>query len=496
MFSGFPCLRRPGVVSVLLACCLLITPMVLAVRQAPSAKAQSLGGGSYRVMASVFGIPDDDLVGEETSSGHVLAPYDRLVALPACTESSCPWVPAGTGTEGQWGPQTACAEDNGLCWVEVTSLDTDACTVAPVLDRGPLFVEDNWWAAPENRSYRMERGLPAAEAVRDGKDVGFGPGFSDRGYDVQNVFDYAAAIDLAAGTWSDIGLDPDQGIGEVEVRLLWQSDTHHTDACGEYGNARTNDWVNLRAGPSTDDDVLTVLDTGDRLGIIGGQRDGFYPVVHDGLTGWVFDDYVKPDGSSRSGAAVGVVTEHLNLRSGPSTADDVELQMPAGSLVVLTGEEENGFLSVDYQGTEGWAFADYLDTGEGFGEGGGGDGGSARDAAKTTDSVNLRAGPSLGDQIFLVVPDGAGVLLTGQEKNGFFSVDYQGTKGWLKGDYLSTVRTVAEDLNLRAGASTDEEIFLVMPAGGKVAVLGSEKNGFVPVRYRGREGWAYSSYLA
>src|SRR4051794_35022048 len=96
MVLGFPHLRLSGAVR-LLVCCLLVAPAILAARPAPWADALALGGGSYRVTASVFGVPDDDLVGEETSSGHVLAPYDRLVALPACTESSCPWVPVGTG---------------------------------------------------------------------------------------------------------------------------------------------------------------------------------------------------------------------------------------------------------------------------------------------------------------------------------------------------------------------------------------------------------------
>jgi uncharacterized protein YraI len=497
MLFGFPSLRRSGAAR-LLACCLLVAPAILVARPASRAGALALGGGSYRVTASVFGVPDDDLVGQETSSGHILAPYDRLVALPACTESSCPWVPVGTGTDGQWGPQTACAENDGLCWVEITSVDTGACTVAPVLDRGPLFVEDNWWAVRDSRSYRLKMGLPAAEVVRDGGDIGFGPGISDRGYDVQHVYDYAAAIDLAAGTWVDLGLDPAQGVGDVEVTLLWQSKTNHEDACGGYGNARTTDRVNLRTGPSTDDDVLTVIHTGDRLGIIGGEQDGFYPVVHDGLTGWSSIDYVQPDGGA-PGAAIGIVAERLNLRAGPSTSDDVLDRMPAGSLVALTGEEENGFLSVTHNGTDGWAFADYLDTGKGFGEGGGDQGGGTQTTAVTTDRLNLRAGPSTDDDVLLVVPDGATVTLTGQRQNGFYSAAYQSTNGWLYGDYLdlnqSTTRTVLENLNLRAGPSTDDDILLVMPAGDNVAIRGVEENGFVPVRYNGQDGWAYSQYL-
>jgi uncharacterized protein YraI len=497
--------RAPGRITAtgtILVCCLLLAPAFAAMRTAPPAGALSLGGGTYQVTATAFGVPSDNLVGNQTSSGHVLAKNDRLVALPACTESSCPWVPTGTGVEGEWGPQTTCVEDDGLCWVEITSLDTGACTVAPVLDRGPLFIKDNWWELRDFRTYHLKKGYPAAEAAAKGANFGFGRGISDRGHDVQDDFSYAAAIDLAAGTWVDLGLD--QGIAEVEVTLLWQAGIDHEDACGGYGNARTTDWVNLRAGPSTNDDVLTVLDTGDRLGIIGGGRNGYYPVVHDGLTGWVFDDYVRPDGADGPGVPVGIVTERVNFRAGPSTGDDVLRRLPAGTLAVLTGEEENDFLSASVDGVDGWVFAQYLDTGRSGSTGGsngnddddeGGGSGSTAITAVTTDRLNLRHGPSTSDDVLLVMPDGAEVTLTGKEIDGYFSLSYQGTKGWAHGDYLSNVRRVTEDLNLRTGPSTGDDVIVVMPAGARVALLGGEENGFVQVRYHGRNGWAYAAYL-
>lgn len=504
MDSGVRRSSRPSRLQILMVCGLVLAPSFLALHHAPAADALAIGGGSYRVVASVFGVPSDDLIGEETSSGHVLAAYDRLVALPACTESSCPWLESDTGKGGEWGPQTDCAEDDGLCWVEVTSMDTGACTVAPVLDLGPLFTKDNWWAVRDYRTYRLKMGLPAAEVARDGMDLGFGEGISDRGYDIQNVYDYAAAVDLGAGTWADLGLDEGQGYGDVTIRLLWQKNIDHEDACGDYGNARTVDTVRLRSGPSTNTKILKNLDTGDRLGIIGGQQDGFYPVVHDGLTGWVSDDYVAPDGTNRAGAAIGIVTSILNFRDRPGTSGEVISQMPAGSLVLLRGEEENGFLSVTFNGEDGWAFAEYLDTGEGFGEGGGDSGGGVANTAVTTDSVNLRKGPSLNDQIKLVVPTGSTVILTGSERNNFVTVDYKGTRGWLSKDYLKTgssaggtkTRTVTESLNLRSGSSTSYDVILVMPAGAKVTLRGSEKNGFAPITYKGKNGWAASQYLS
>src|SRR5680860_978867 len=92
----------------------------------------NLGGGTYRVTASVFAEGTDGQVGTQASSGHWIQPDDNLVALPACTESSCPWVPTGTGVQGQFGPQTTCAESDGLCWVQIVSATTGECTGATV----------------------------------------------------------------------------------------------------------------------------------------------------------------------------------------------------------------------------------------------------------------------------------------------------------------------------------------------------------------------------
>src|SRR4051812_23657639 len=117
---------------------------------------RALGRGNYELTASVFGTDNDELVGEETSSGHRVRPFDRVVALPACTESSCPWLGIGADPDGQYGSQTACAESDGLCWVQITSDETGQCAVAPVVDRGPLFVRDDWWNLQRNRVYPLK----------------------------------------------------------------------------------------------------------------------------------------------------------------------------------------------------------------------------------------------------------------------------------------------------------------------------------------------------
>jgi uncharacterized protein YraI len=212
--------------------------------------------------------------------------------------------------------------------------------------------------------------------------------------------------------------------------------------------AVTTSALNLRAGPRTDQRIRLVMPEGAEVEIIGGPRRGFYKVEYNGRQGWAHGDYLDmggggggdDDGGSSSGSTA--VLSALNLRSGPSTSSSIILVMPEGARVDLTGEGENGFLGVVYRGTTGWAHSDYLDAGNGASGDDDDDGGSlptgngGGSATVIDGALNLRAGPSTGDRIILVMPGGADVELTGDEANGFLGVIYNGTRGWAYAQYI------------------------------------------------------------
>ena len=55
-------------------------------------------------------------------------------------------------------------------------------------------------------------------------------------------------------------------------------------------------------------------------------------------------------------------TANLNLRSSPSMSGSILTVMPNSSSIQLTGEAQNGWYPVSYNGQTGWASAQYLTT--------------------------------------------------------------------------------------------------------------------------------------
>jgi uncharacterized protein YraI len=222
--------------------------------------------------------------------------------------------------------------------------------------------------------------------------------------------------------------------------------------------AYTTDYLNLREGPSTEDYVKLVMSPGSWVELLSDLgRPGFYKVSYQGERGYAHSDYLSIEGPGAVDAGWGdsgsaTTTSALNLRTGPGLDYAVALVMREGVGVQLTGAAESGFLGVVYQGANGWASNDYLTTGDSGSDPGDGDGGSAY----TTSTLNLRAGPSLSNSVKLVMPEGATVILTGKERNGFAGLRYDGTSGWASLDYLAT--------DARDGASAGNDVVSIIYA--------------------------------
>jgi len=221
--------------------------------------------------------------------------------------------------------------------------------------------------------------------------------------------------------------------------------------------------VNLRTGPGADYDVVTTLPPDTAMTVTGGEVNAFIPVKVDGMFGWVATDWVERGAvaleqtaaPSQPGTATAI--QAVELRDAPLDEAAAMGTIPSVAAVTLTGEAQDGFLRVVYNGQEGWADAAYLEVA---------DNSSsvdlvqaqvaeapaqAEDAAlapapnpdspvgaqaTATNNVNLRAQPSATAQILSVVPVGSPVILTGSQANGYLNVRVGGQAGWIDSRYL------------------------------------------------------------
>ncbi|MDL5157487.1 hypothetical protein [Actinomycetospora termitidis] len=169
-----------------------------------------------RVFATRIG-----LVGNTTANGHRIVSDDRFVALPSRRGLS--------------------PEDTGDYTVRVCA-DNGRCTWAPVWDVGPWNVKDDYWGTDRESFRDLPRGVPQAQAARDG----YAGGRDGLGRRVANP----AGIDLADGTFRDDLRLADNSW--VDVAYLWTG-------TGPAGTARDGDVLTVRSAPSPDaPDVGTV----------------------------------------------------------------------------------------------------------------------------------------------------------------------------------------------------------------------------------------------
>jgi uncharacterized protein YraI len=126
------------------------------------------------------------------------------------------------------------------------------------------------------------------------------------------------------------------------------------------GSASTTTAVNLRSGPSTSHQVLRVVAAGASVQISSTVQSGFRYVIHNGLAGWIADQYLSAGGSDDQGGNYRTTTTALNLRAEPSTSAKVLTVMPAGARVQMLHTGVGSFANVNYNGMQGWAHLDYL----------------------------------------------------------------------------------------------------------------------------------------
>ncbi len=126
--------------------------------------------------------------------------------------------------------------------------------------------------------------------------------------------------------------------------------------------------------------------------------------------------------------------DNLNVRTGPSTGYSAFGQMPSGSTYCAL-EKSGGFWKIQYDNRTGWVNGSYCSTIAG-----------ETGVKVTTNSLNVRSGPSTGYSILGTVNTGQ-VYWWATSSGGFYKINWNGRTGWISGMYVTRV-------NLSGGSSS------------------------------------------
>ncbi len=146
------------------------------------------------------------------------------------------------------------------------------------------------------------------------------------------------------------------------------------------GNTRlamTTDNVNFRTGPGTNYGKVEVspnpIPAGTSVTVYGEAENGWYHVRFNGKDGYCSADYILVDSGNAPAVTTplpaestrfAMTTASLHLRSGPGTGYGILTTISPGTVVVVIGEQQNGFYPVCYYKNfspqNGWCSADYI----------------------------------------------------------------------------------------------------------------------------------------
>ncbi|MGL4453692.1 MAG: SH3 domain-containing protein [Sarcina sp.] len=206
-------------------------------------------------------------------------------------------------------------------------------------------------------------------------------------------------------------------------------------------------WIN--SSPEANVGNLITVPHGTELTTTAKSANGWYQVSYNGVTGWIGGaPYTSFTSSSKQGSATNSqnqptatttssTTGTIDANGGLWLNGNPNLSNPNGIEVIPNGatvqiEQVNGAWDlVDYDGTTGWSYNEYINTNSSNSQQG--------QTATVTDGPGLwlNGNPSLLNPNGIeVMPQGATMEVLGQQGN-WTEVNYNGTTGWAYTEFLN-----------------------------------------------------------
>lgn len=278
--------------------------------------------------------------------------------------------------------------------------------------------------------------------------------------------------------------------------------------------------VRMRSGAGTNSSVITTLDKGTKMSVIGASGN-WYEVSYSGKTGYVSADYMKlsvgnassstatpkptastaASTSTSSGFKASVIGTSVRLRSQPNTNCDTLGYYSNGVSLTALGSVKDWY-KVSYNGKTGYMAAQYvrITPSESYS--------AAKSGTVSGDSVRLRMGPSTDFAAIATLNKNTSVKITG-ETGSWYEVSANGQYGYMSKDYIKIVSTASsaslekmdkigivtgDGVRMRSGAGTSYSTIGYYNKGIQVKVTGKTGSWYA-VSYNGLSGYMSTDYV-
>lgn len=119
--------------------------------------------------------------------------------------------------------------------------------------------------------------------------------------------------------------------------------------------------VNLRAGASTSDSVVTMLNRGMAVSILDMSNPDWYQVSYNGNTGYMSTQYIIVDQDGLFTTYGTVCADAVTVRAGASTTSEALASVNTGDGVTVNGFKDGWYSVTCTYGTQGYIRSDFID---------------------------------------------------------------------------------------------------------------------------------------
>lgn len=214
-------------------------------------------------------------------------------------------------------------------------------------------------------------------------------------------------------------------------------------AAGASFAATTTAALNLRSGPALSRTVVTVVPKATTLKVTGSPQGSYSPIEYQGKQLWAATAYLSRSAAPSqplptTGLSQGRATVALMART---TSDNSFVSLgdiPAGTILTLTGVQQNGVAQVIWQNALRWVNARYVAPVKPS------SGVQTPELPKTTGTryatvaLDIRTTSGSDSVTLSEVPLGTELAITGVVSNGRAEIVWQGAVRWVTARFLST----------------------------------------------------------